>query len=441
MKVLLISYNFPPFIRAASLRTFTWFRDFDEKIQITVLTRKWDSNKTYDKDSYYHEDEGQVTIEEYLESKRIIYVPNKHNTFQRIKYSKVISKLKLRKIFTFIELISKWSKFSKIEPEYSLFKKANSILKDEKFDVIIASGEPFVTFKYAYLLAKKSNAEYVLDYRDGWSTNFFVNSLGGTVSKFLLKHQKRYEIKFIKNAAMVTFVSDHLKQQVLGDLKLGAINTQIIPNGVDLLPFKSTIKNSLNNQFTITFVGTLYPEHKLDYLLDAVHEIVENDNQKNIKLKFIGSLIICPPRFKLIFNQFEQSHPNRIEFIDHLPNEEAINEQLNATMLLKFNAFEQLKNHFGKKLYEYAASGKQVISINSQPHFKNDNCFFNEQPFQFFCNNKEDVKELINLKYDEWEAGIKLSNRINIDELYPFSTQYYTGILEQEILSLKSNSL
>lgn len=439
VNVLLISYNFPPFIRAASLRTYTWFRDFDEHIQITVLTRKWDESKSYTKETYFHEDEGSKEIVDFDTTKRIIYIPNKHNTFQRLKYSAVIQKLKLQKVFTFIELFSKWSNNSTIEPEYSIYKEAKELIQREKFDVIIATGEPFVAFKYAQLLAQKSDAKTILDYRDGWTTNFSHNATGA-LNRFLINLQRKYEVKYASSASMVTFVSEHLKDQVLNGLKIQTNKVEIIPNGVDLLPYQKINQVNPSKAFTITFVGTLYAEHRLNYFLDAVDALLSKDNSMNIQLKFIGSLIICPPRLKAMFDAFQLKHPDNIQFIDHLKNEEAIQEQMNATLLLKFNVFEQTKDHFGKKLYEYAASGKQVISINSEPHFSNKNGFFEDHPFQFFCNNAQEVQSLIASKYNEWNAGDQLSNGINISEMYPFSTQHYTKLLQQEILSLASNS-
>lgn len=439
VNVLLISYNFPPFIRAASLRTYTWFRDFDEHIQITVLTRKWDESKSYTKETYFHEDEGSKEIVDFDTTKRIIYIPNKHNTFQRLKYSAVIQKLKLQKVFTFIELFSKWSNNSTIEPEYSIYKEAKELIQREKFDVIIATGEPFVAFKYAQLLARKSDAKTILDYRDGWTTNFSHNATGA-LNRFLINLQRKYEVKYASSASMVTFVSEHLKDQVLNGLKIQTNKVEIIPNGVDLLPYQKINQVNPSKAFTITFVGTLYAEHRLNYFLDAVDALLSKDNSMNIQLKFIGSLIICPPRLKAMFDAFQLKHPDNIQFIDHLKNEEAIQEQMNATLLLKFNVFEQTKDHFGKKLYEYAASGKQVISINSEPHFSNKNGFFEDHPFQFFCNNAQEVQSLIASKYNEWNAGDQLSNGINISEMYPFSTQHYTKLLQQEILSLASNS-
>ena len=77
IRVLLIAYNFPPFIRASSMRTMGWFKNFSDNIEITVVTRKWDKNTVYDVKNYFQEDEKGIEIEIVNDHKRIIRVPNR----------------------------------------------------------------------------------------------------------------------------------------------------------------------------------------------------------------------------------------------------------------------------------------------------------------------------------------------------------------------------
>jgi hypothetical protein len=49
-------------------------------------------------------------------------------------------------------------------PKAGIFKEAESYLKNNKVDAIIASGDPFVLFYYASKLSKEFNIPWIADY-------------------------------------------------------------------------------------------------------------------------------------------------------------------------------------------------------------------------------------------------------------------------------------
>ena len=63
----------------------------------------------------------------------------------------------------------------------SLYDAANQYLLNNKVDAIIATGDPFILFKYASKLGTKQNTPWVADYRDVWTQDSFIQK------RFILK--------------------------------------------------------------------------------------------------------------------------------------------------------------------------------------------------------------------------------------------------------------
>jgi hypothetical protein len=53
-----------------------------------------------------------------------------------------------------------------------IYHAASEQLQKHTCHAIIATGEPFVLFRYAKKLSERFNIPWVADYRDGWSTNW-----------------------------------------------------------------------------------------------------------------------------------------------------------------------------------------------------------------------------------------------------------------------------
>jgi hypothetical protein len=442
IRVLLIAYNFPPFIRASSMRTMGWFKNFSDNIEITVVTRKWDKNTVYDVKNYFQEDEKGIEIEIVNDHKRIIRVPNRYNLYFKIKYNKLLGKFKFNKLLTFLELLLKWFPFVNLENERSLYYEARKELLKNQYDWVITSGEPFVLFKYALLLKKEFGVKISLDYRDGFSTNMFRNMSPNFLESLTIKLDRVFERKVIMRSDLVTFVSHKLKSEIENCVvHLNNLNTLIVNNGIDIFTFDENLNEEVqkivdHSFFNLVFIGTLYEGHNLDMLLSAVEDLILQEKYR-IKLIFVGSILSSPDFQKKRLIEFQNTYPEFISLLDYTENSLSRSIQRKADLLIKFNAFEQHEGHFGKKMYEYALSGKKVISINHKPTFKNNLNFFDDKPFIYYCNDRQEIYSKLKEFYNYWKDGYLLKNEINVDELKVFSTENQTKKFENELLKVK----
>lgn len=420
LRFLIISYNYPPLKRAGSVRISGWVNHLPENVSATVITRNWNKNKTYNRENYFQEDQVDKEVESFKQHK-IIKVPNKYNFYFRLKNSSFFKKTSLNKLLTFFELMFKWKNLFCIQSERSLYYASKKVLENDAYDAIIASGEPFITFYYAYKLNQTYNVPFVLDYRDPWNKNFSKTSF---TSKVLTFFQKPMEKKIAKAATLITTVSNKNKS-IINEVINQNNKTKVVSNGISSAIFKTrdTIKNPFfEDSFTITFLGTLYEQHNLANFLTALSEIIENDLIPNIKVCFIGTLETFPQNQRPFLKSFESKYSDRILFVSQLDQESAWKHLDISTVLLKFNAFPQEENHFGLKLYEYAAIGKPVLSINSKPEFPKKSGFFDNKPFQFICFSVSEIKNHLCLIYNE----DIYSNKISKDDLKPYLVSQQT---------------
>ncbi|NBU92715.1 MAG: hypothetical protein EBS17_07740, partial [Flavobacteriia bacterium] len=115
--------------------------------------------------------------------------------------------------------------YARTGPKLPIYLEAYNYIKNNKVDIILATGEPFVLFHYAKKLGQQFNLPWVADYRDPWSPNL-QKSLG--VYRWL---QRSNERRTVKHAAGISTVSPIVARQIQS---VGIFpNIAIIPNGFD----------------------------------------------------------------------------------------------------------------------------------------------------------------------------------------------------------------
>src|SRR5690606_36940973 len=167
-KLLILAYDFPPYVSVGGLRPHSWFKYFKEfDVEPIVVTRQF-SAEFGDARDYVAPSESATTVIEQTEHGTIIRSPYKPNFANRLFLKYGDSKFRLvRKMYTaFFEI----AQFLWVcGPKKELYKAADAYLAKNKVDAIIATGDPFVLFSYANRLGKRYTIPWIADYRDPWS--------------------------------------------------------------------------------------------------------------------------------------------------------------------------------------------------------------------------------------------------------------------------------
>lgn len=345
-KVLILAYDFPPYVSVGSLRPYSWYKYFKEfNIYPIVVTRQW-GNKYGNYLDYIAPGESNKTIINKTEFGTIVRTPYKPNLSNRIllKYGKKKFRL-FRKAITAYYEIMQFVFF--IGTKSGIYHGAKEYLKSNNVDFIIVTGEPFVLFKYASKLSTKFNIPWIADYRDPWSQNS-VRSSNWILEKFNQYNEKKY----LKNANTITTVNDFFKY------KIGALiknhNVEIISNGFDSDISKecSVIKQN-SDILNIGFVGTIYPWHPIESVFAILDSFI-GQSKVDLCLNLYG--INNATGIKILLSKFPYLS-NKVKIYNKLPYEEMMNLLATNNLLLLFNYY----SFIGTKIYDYLAVKRKIL--------------------------------------------------------------------------------
>lgn len=440
-KVLILAYDFPPYVSVGGLRPYSWYRFFKEfGIYPVVITRQW-SNKYSSHLDYISASESSKTEIEETEFGTIIkaaYHPNISNRLM-LKYGE--SKFKtLRKIITAFSEIGQF--LFLIGPKSSLYYAANDYLKSNKIDIIIATAEPFILFKYASKLNAKFHIPWIADYRDTWSENKLRNKNG------LLKNWNNFfEKKFLRNAIAVTTVSGFCKAHISSLLRNKDI--YLIRNGYNPIVLDA-IKDieQQKNKLSIAFIGTIYKWHPLDNFLRTVSTFIEAKHEPKLVLKFYGTNYNEEIEALII-----DAYPNlkkHVQLFARIPNTELIKQLATDNLMLLFNDYSIM----GTKIYDYLAVKRRIILCYTDDTEANKlkKKYYPEEEFETESNqlqanllreanagiavkDSKHLKEVIVQLYNEFlEKGFIKCDSVNIEQFSRKNqTKELTKILDKVI--------
>ena len=353
-KILIISYFFPPCSLTASERVSSW-AEFLNKFGYypVVVTRKWEEKLKTLKDVSIPTSSGIAHKKN--DKFEVYYMPYEGNLRDRIYKKYGDSKFRLlRQSLTFIELFFQYI-FNSFIPYSNLYKQADKLCEETEFDCMIASGNPFNLFKFGYLINKKYNLKWIADYRDGWSTSEINDVSSSIFKKIIHKLDTIYERKWVSTARHITASSYPIGKSI--EMLTGVKSTALF-NGILFEDFNKVQILEPLEDFTITYVGTLYDGQKIEFFCKAYKEFIHRYEIKNTKLLFPGLAFFGEQesRVQKALNGYEQF----FECSERIPREEILELEKKSHLLLHV-AWQGYNGIIASKIYEYIASGTKIV--------------------------------------------------------------------------------
>lgn len=349
LKVLILAYDFPPYISVGAQRPYYWYKYFREYgIEPVVVSRQWNNNFT-GADQYVAEGYSDVDVIKETEFGMLLKAPYKPNAANRLYLKYGDKKFRfIRKVISGYYEIMQW--YFPIGPKMGIYKTSKEYISKNKVDIIIASGDPYILFKYASKLSIKYSIPWIADYRDPWIEKPANHSLA-----LYLKKQFDFwnERRFLKNVSFITTVSEYF--EALIRTHINNKSYKVIPNGFDADSIKEAITVNQNAEFfTITYIGRIYKYYPLEYLLSILNEFVKNNSSIKMRLQFIG----ISGEFNL--ELIKQKFPETSFHINIIPPQSSIDlfSYLAASnVLLLFNMYSII----GTKIYDYIAIKRKIL--------------------------------------------------------------------------------
>ena len=353
--VLIISYFYPPCTLTAAQRSAGWIKYLPQfGYRPIVITRNWDVTLSKPEDQL--KNAGSQLYIEKSETHEVHYLPYKASFRDRLFNSKNSLLKRCSKIFTFINSIGE--NFSnQFIPFGDFYDYAENLIQKHTFTSIIITGNPFIQFRFGYLLSNKYYIPWIADYRDDWTTSEIIRPKGKFES-FIHCLQQNSEQKWAGTASVITSVSPVYTNRISQFVNIPG---ETILNGFDTLLPK--IQQEDNNSFIIVYNGTLYDTQDVEGFIRAIIRCIAIFHDKiNIQIQFPG--VCYDPNQDIRLKALIKGYESFFLLTPRIPKKDVIHLQQKADLLL-------MLTHKGKKgipsskLYEYLALQKPILCFPS----------------------------------------------------------------------------
>ncbi len=409
IKLLILCFDYPPLNSIGAQRPHAWRKYFARNnIETTLITRNWSAQIKQPKDFLKKDEHPEIDKKD--DFGRIIKLNYKgsikHKLFGNNKFKKLI-----RKTFSLLQLLLKWN-FPIFDESYFIYKRAVTYLKGNKVDLILTTGEPFVFFKYAHDLNMRFNIPYILDYRDGWSSNHIKKN--GLHKLFNIIERKR-ENKYLTHALFASAASPKIIKDNVSAFK--KTKFYLHENGIDL-----DLLNNINDviefkKFSICYTGSIYLEHNVSAFINAFKKI-KHTLGFDIQVIFVGIKLYHNSQVQRIID-LSKEYEDEIIIYERIPHQESVTLQLKCHLLLKFDFTGQKDNLLGAKLYEYAATRKPILTILSNPDKTTH--FYPDRNVQYMTFTESEIVNEISKFYIAHHENREIKNDLKDSEINNFS--------------------
>ena len=421
-KVLILAYDFPPYISVSGQRPYSWYKNLKKfGIHPIIITRQW-GNLNGNHLDFIQPSKKEHTTFEKTDYGMIIRTPFRPNISNKIILKYGIQKFS--KIRKFITLLYEFFQFLfPIGNKRNIYFEAKKYMSINEVDYIIATGEPFILFQYAHKLSKKFNISWAGDYRDPWVLNTF-NLVNPLLKYWYTFHEK----KLLLSMNLILTVSDFMAAN-FEKYNINNVPIKVITNGYDLENIKKLgdIKQK-DDVFSIAYAGSIYPYHPYKVFFDTLLELKENYSKFNFQLTFYGT----NKKNEISKDVKENYKPleKNIKFVGKLPNNDLLEELSKANALLLFNEY----SFMGTKIYDYLAVKRFVI-----------HCFNNERDAKILKNNHFPVNDNENfsnkLQQDLIEHTYSGKSIENKKELKEILISLFNKFQKEKEINIKSKNI
>jgi hypothetical protein len=421
LKALILCNDFPPINSIGAERPYSWFIYFKENgIEPIVITKNWISNGN----SSFNRVSNQNVIEK---TNNGILIKTAFRSTPSFLWRKIFNN-KLSIVRKALSLLDKILSFviMYFDNNRGIYLEADKYLAEHDVDIIITTGEPFILFRYGYLLKKKHGIKWIADYRDGWFLNHVTILNKNITSRLLRKYEFYFEKKYIKIVDLITTVDPEMSNRLQ---KLFSKKSTYIYNG--FWKFENEINdNKDNSKLILNHTGTLTSGQRVEFLLECLLDLINNGNIKDdeIEINFIG-LEYFPEQLKRVCKN--RILKKIIKSTPRLPKNEATNSNLKADFLVNFT--DKKLSAIYAKTYNYMACKKQILVIPDDNKILGN--LIEENSIGYNFKSKDELKQFLIEKVKLKKDGLLNTNLSENNSLNIFKRSYQTKIFTNIIKS------
>ncbi|MEW7292959.1 glycosyltransferase family 4 protein [Aquimarina sp. 2304DJ70-9] len=429
LKVLIITYYWPPAGGPGVqrwLKFVKYLKDFDIEPIVYVP-----ENPTYplEDDSLLSDIPKDVTV-------------LKHPIFEPYRFAQVFSKKETKTISrgiisgkekqSFIQRVLLFIRGNFFIPDARKFwvqpsvKYLNKYLAEHEINTIITTGPPHSMHMIGKELKAQMNLNWIADFRDPWTTIGYHDKL--KLTKRSIQKHKSLE-KEVLNTADQIIVTSFTTQKEFGEITDTPIS--VITNGYDTEMSSNAI---LDEQFTISHIGSLLSGRNPKYLWKALYELTQENEafSKAFKLQLVGAV-----SDDVLLTITEVGLSDFLDLKGYVPHGKAVEIQRSSQLLLLIEIdSKETRCIIPGKLFEYMVSNRPIVAMGPKDADiskliaeTNSGCFFEYHEYQALKNEI--------FKYFKEYQDKKLVSRVT--GIKKYSRRELTRSLAEILRELKTN--
>jgi glycosyltransferase involved in cell wall biosynthesis len=399
MKILLVSYFFPPYnsigaVRVGKFAKFLNSFGHDTKV-ITARGQYWDELLT--KGLSLEIDPTQVTYTPWLDLsragrstihffRRTMIRDSRTGKCTSEGFGNSSSILRgistiYRSVFCFPDSNIGWMPFA-----YSAGKK---LIKSWKPDIIVASALPPTSFLIAKKLAKQAKVPWVADLRDLWVDNHFYE-----YPSYRRRLEAKLEQHVLSTAQGIVTVTEPFAATLRQKY---AAPVRVITNGFDPTDFPTESKPwSRSLPLKITYTGNLYAgKRDPSDLFQAIRQL--GPQSEKVQVNFFG------PRLGWVSDLAAAYGLSDIVVVNGpVDHREALEHQVESHLLFLPLSVKE-RGVYPAKLFEYIGAGRLILSTGTKDAIAG--ALINQHSLGFNASDPHEMSRFLNEQIISIEAG------------------------------------
>lgn len=246
--------------------------------------------------------------------------------------------------------------------------KALKLHARKKFDVVVATGNPFAAFAAAWTIHKLTGLPYVVDYRDSWTLDLFSEEPAFPPESRVWGWERRV----LRDASAVVFVNDALRRWHAERYPDAANKIMVVPNGwdSDVLEDHPPTGPRGHRPLRFNYVGTITAVQPVAELVEAFRLARSNSDLADAELNLYGHLGFFKGGHTHLTNLLAIDEDNRVGGVDTgmhyrgpVSKTEIAHTYADCDVLVFMAG--GAKYVTSGKIFEYMATGKPIVSVHA----------------------------------------------------------------------------